>query len=91
MDIARLNSQDEKDREIESLKSELTTLRQLVRDQASGAPARKWFSNISSLDVIGAAGVSLISVGVGCFEWKLGMIVAGVLLIATCLYAARAE
>lgn len=91
MSVARLNTQDEKDRKIESLEAELTALRQLVRDQASGAPARKWFAGITSLDVIGTAGVSFVSVGVGFFDWKVGMIVAGVLLIATCLYAARAD
>ncbi len=89
--MTRLNSEEEKSREIESLKTELTALRQLVRDQAAGTPRRKWFAGISGIDVMGSVGISLVSIGVACWQWKLGIIVAGVLLIATCLYAARAD
>lgn len=88
MTIERLNSQDDKDRAIEALETELTTARGLLRDQYSPTGSR-WLANVSSLDLIGSSGIALLSLGVGCFDWKAGLIVAGILLIATCLYAAR--
>lgn len=88
MTIERLNVRDDKDRTIEALETELTTVRQLVRDQSSST-RRGWFANASPMDLMGSSGIALVSAGVGFVEWKAGLIVAGILLIATCLYAAR--